>query len=251
MAAKDITGHVAVVTGGSNGIGAATVRDLAAAGAKVVICYNQGEERARKLLAELPGSGHRIQQLKVEDAASVRKLAADVGAAYGGKVNILVNSAGYTRPVPHANLEGLTDELYDAVLTANVRGPFSIVRAFAPLLKASGDAVIINVSSAAAFSGTGSSIAYSSSKAALDTMTISLARVLGPEVRAIAISPGAVNTDFVPGRTHAALEHFAAGTPLKRICEPEDVARAIMGAITHFTYTTGVRIAVDGGSHIH
>jgi 3-oxoacyl-[acyl-carrier protein] reductase len=160
---------------------------------------------------------------------------------------VLVNCAGFTRPVPHADLEALTDDLIDAVFQANVRGPFATIRAFAPLMKKSGDAVIVNISSFAAISGSGSSIAYGASKAALDTMSLSLARVLGPEIRVMTVSPAAVDTAFVPGRTTAMVEKVAASTPLKRVVQADEVAQAIMAAVTHLTSSTGWIIPVDGG----
>ena len=243
MSLKD---KVAVVTGGSSGIGAATVRMLAAEGASVVICYNKGEDRARALLAQLPKAEHRVQHLAVEDSSSVRRAADEIGKAYG-RADILVNSAGFTRPVPHAQLDALDDALLDAMLIANVRGPFSMIRALVPLLRVGGDSVIVNVSSISAFTGSGSNIGYCASKAALDTMTLSLARVLGPAIRVLCVSPAAVATDFVAGRDRPALEKIAQGTPLKRVVEPEDIARTIMACITHLKVSTGTKIIADAG----
>jgi 3-oxoacyl-[acyl-carrier protein] reductase len=245
----ELDGKVAVVTGGSNGIGAATVRMLAEEGATVVVGYNGGETRAQALIAELPGQGHRALHLKLEDAATLTAGAAEVREAYG-RCDILVNSAGFTRPVPHGNLEALDDALFDAVLISNVRGTFGAIRAFVPLLRQTGDAVIVNVSSVAAFTGAGSSIAYGAAKAAVDTMTMSLARVLGPEIRINCISPGAVPTGFVAGRDRAQVEKMAAAAPLQRVTEPEDVARSIMACVTHLPMTTGTKIIVDGGRHL-
>ncbi|MCO6416329.1 SDR family oxidoreductase [Siccirubricoccus sp. KC 17139] len=244
-----LTGKVAVITGGSNGIGAAAARRLAAAGAKVAVGYNQGVERARALAAELPGTGHLALRTPMEDSAALRAAAAEVQAKLG-RCDVLINSAAVTRPVPHADLEALDDELIDRVLVTNVRGPFATIRAFAPLLKASGDAVIVNISSLAALSGSGSSVIYGASKAALDTMGMSLARVLGPEIRVVSISPSMVATDFVPGRGREVVERQAAKTPLKTVTEADDVALAIMGAITHLRLTTGSIILVDGGNHL-
>lgn len=243
---KDLKGCVAVVVGGSSGIGAATVRMLAQAGASVAIGYNQGADRAAALRQSLPGEGHDTFAISIDDPASVRAAAKTVRAAHG-RVDVLVNSAGTTRPVPHADLEALDDDLLDRIMASNVQGPFATIRAFAPMLKASGDGVIVNISSISAFTGSGSNVGYCASKAALDTMTLSLARVLGPEIRVLCVSPGAVATDFVAGRDRTALEKIAAMTPLKRVVEPDDVARTVMACVTHLTATTGARIVCDGG----
>lgn len=243
---QDLTGKVAVVVGGSSGIGAATVRMLAQAGATVAIGYNSGAERAENLCGELPSGAHSTFAIAIDEPGSVRAAAEKVVSAHG-RVDVLVNSAGTTRPVPHENLDGLDDGLLDQIMASNVQGPFSAIRAFAPALKASGDGVIVNVSSISGFTGSGSNIGYCASKAALDTMTMSLARALGPEIRVLCVSPGAVATDFVAGRGRDALEKIAAGTPLKRVVEPEDVARTILACVTHLKVSTGVRIVCDGG----
>jgi 3-oxoacyl-[acyl-carrier protein] reductase len=246
---RSLEGRIAFVTGGSNGIGAATVRLLAEGGATVVIGYNRGADRAAALLAEIGGGGHATQQLTLEDSTSIAAAAKAIGDRFG-RLDILVNSAGYTRPVPHADLDALDDALFDTVLIANVRGPFATIRAMVPLLRASADAVIVNVSSLAAITGVGSSIAYGASKAALDTMSMSLARVLGPTIRVLCVSPGAVATDFVAGRDRAALEKMAQATPLKRVVEADDIALSILACVTHLRVATGTRIVVDGGRHL-
>ena len=244
-----LTGKVAVVTGGSSGIGAASVRLLAGAGARVVVGHNKGADRAAALIAELPGSGHQAMYLPLENSAQIRNVAAAVKEGFG-RTDILVNSAGFTRMVAHSDLEALDDDLIDAVLTANVRGPFATIRAFVPLLRATGDGVIVNISSGAAQSGTGSSIIYGASKAALNTMSMALARVLGPEIRVVVVAPGMVHTGFVPGRTEEMMAQAALATPLKRAIEAHDVALAVMASITHLRHTTGSIVPVDAGRHL-
>ena len=240
---------VAVVTGGSSGIGAETVKLLAKEGARVVITYHNGEDRAQQLRGSLPGTGHSIARLVLNDPASARALADKVKSEYG-RCDILVNSAGFTKPVAHNNLDALDETLFDEVLIGNVRGPYSVIRALVPLLKASGDGVVVSVSSVSAFTGSGSSIAYCAAKAALDTMTMSLARVFGPEIRFLCVSPASVATDFVPGRDRAALEKRAQAVPLKRVVEPQDVALAVMACITHMKTATGSRFVIDAGHHL-
>jgi len=244
-----LAGRVAVVSGGSSGVGAACARRLAEQGAMVAIGYHTGRDRAEALAAELPGGGHAPLFLPMTDSAAIRAAATEVEARFG-RLDVLVNSAGTTRAVPHADLDGLDDETFDRILVTNVRGPFATIRAFAPLLRRGGDAVVVNISSLAAVNGLGSSVAYCASKAALDTMAMSLARALGPEIRVLGISPAAVDTQFVPGRDRDAMLRQAAQTPLRVVCQPDDVALAVLAAVTHLRLSTGTTLLVDGGRHL-
>jgi 3-oxoacyl-[acyl-carrier protein] reductase len=249
LPSSPLAGRTAVILGGSGGIGAAAARLLAAAGARVAVVANRDADKAAKIVATLPGSGHQAYAAAVEDSAALTRLAEAVEAGMGG-VHILVNSAGMTRPVAHANLEALTDELFDQVMTVNCRGAFSAVRAFAPALKRSGDGLVVNISSIAATTAIGSSIAYCAAKAGTDVMGAALARALAPEIRVLTVSPGAVDTDFVPGRDSSWNEKTAATTPLKRLASPEDVAQAVLACATTLVFSTGSVIQVDGGRHL-
>lgn len=249
MAQPVLEGKVALVTGGSSGIGAATVRWLARAGATVCIAYHQGADRAEALRASLPGSGHFIGRLALDAPDSIAALVASIERA-AEKLDVLVNSAGFTQPIPHRDLDRLDEALFDRILISNARGPYSVIRHCMPLLKRSGDAVVVNVSSISAFTGSGSNIAYCAAKAALDTMTMSFARAFGPEVRFLCVSPAQVATDFVSGRDRPTLEQAAQATPLKRVTEPEDVAETIGACIVHLRAATGTRIVIDAGRHL-
>jgi len=241
-----LSGQVAVVTGGSSGIGAACAKLLAGEGASVVVGYYRGEERAQALLRELPGRGHLAVCIPLESEASHAALPRQLKETVGG-VDILVNSAGYTQRIPHADVDALSPAMFNAILAANAGGPYAITRALLPLLQASGRGLVVNVSSISAITGLGSNIAYCAAKAALDTMTLSLARAFGPSVRFVCVSPAAVDTGFVAGRSRSELEKKAAQTPLGRIVTAEDVALAVVGCATHLKTATGTRIIVDGG----
>ncbi len=241
-----LAGKVAVVIGGSGGIGAAAAMALASEGARLVVTWRSDRAAADAVVAALPGSGHVASPATVEDSVSLVALAAEVHERFG-RCDILVNSAGYTRPIPIADLDALTDDFIDDMFKVNWRGQFAAIRAFAPLLKTSGDGLIVNVSSIAGLNGVGSNLAYAAIKSGIDTMTKSLARALSPEIRVMSVSPGVVATDFVPGRDAAALEKIAPTIPLKRVATAQDVARAIAACATHLTYSTGSIVIVDGG----
>ncbi len=245
---RSLQGKVALVVGGAGAIGAATSRMLAQAGATTVVTHMTTErdtQAAAALLAEL-GDRHGSYPANVADTSTLLALREHIEARYG-RLDILVNAAGFTKPVPHADLDALSDELIDQMFAVNWRGQFAAIRTFAPLLKASGDGLVVSISSIAAFTGVGSSIAYCAAKAGIDVMTKALARVLAPEVRVLAVSPGVVDTGFVPGRGADFNDKVSNSTPLKRIGEAEDIAAAITACATMLGYSTGHTIQVDGG----
>ncbi|HSI56115.1 MAG TPA: SDR family oxidoreductase [Ideonella sp.] len=250
FAATDrLDGKVAVIAGGTGAIGHATALRLAARGARCVLLHNGDAAAAEAKLRELPGDGHGQVAASITDSASLRAAAEQVRAQYG-RCDILVNSAGYTKPVPAADLEGLTDQLIDDLLRVNFRGVFATIRAFAPLLKESGDGLVVSLSSIAAFTGVGSNLAYVAAKAGLDVVGEALARVLAPQVRVLSVSPGVVESGFVPGRGADFNSKTAATTPLGRIGLPDDIAAAVEACATTLRFATGTRIVVDGGRHL-
>lgn len=249
MSSQPLAGKVAVICGGSGGIGAASARLLAEAGATIVVGYHSNVAKAEAVVAGLPGTGHLALAAPMTDSSALARLAAEVGQRFS-RADILVNSAGMTRPVPHKDLDALDDALIDEVFEVNWRGPFAAVRAFRALLAARGDGLVVNVSSIAATTGVGSSIAYCSAKAGLDIMSVALARALAPQIRVLVVSPGVVDTEFVAGRTAEQNAKIAAGTPLERVASTDEVARAVLACATHLTFSTGSIIQVDGGRHL-
>ena len=243
---QSLLDKVAVVTGGSSGIGAACVRRLARQGARVVIGYNGGRERAEALRSELDGDGHLVAHIPLEDCAAHSRLAQELSTRFD-VVDVLVNSAGRTQRIGHADLENMDAQLYGDILMANAAGTFSVTRALLPLLRKSNDGVVVNVSSVSAMTGSGSNIAYCAAKAAVDTTMRSLARVFGPNVRFLSVAPASVDTDFVAGRSRDEIERKAAATPLGRVVTPNDVADAVLACISHLKTATGTRIVIDGG----
>lgn len=241
-----LDGRIALIAGGLGAIGKAAGTRLAALGARVILLHRKGSEEANAFLQTLPGDGHGEVQADITDSAALAQAAQDVQSRFGA-LHILVNTAGFTKPVPAADLAGLTDELIDEIFKANWRGVFATIRAFHPLLKASGDGLIVNVSSISGFTGVGSNLAYVASKAGIDILGKSLARALAPEVRVLTVSPGVVESTFVPGRGADFNARTAATTPLKRVGQPDDVAAAIQACATTLRFSTGQVVVVDGG----
>jgi 3-oxoacyl-[acyl-carrier protein] reductase len=241
---------VAIVTGASSGIGAATAKVLSRRGWRVGINYSRSSANAAKVAAECE-EAFAIQG-DVSRDADCRKVAAEVLARWG-RIDALVNNAGMTKQVKHADLDGLSAADFGDIFGLNVVGPFQMVRACAQALKQSQGA-IVNVSSVAALKGTGSSVAYAASKSALNTMTASLARALAPEVRVNAVCPGYVRTPWQEAQGKEIADErerrFAAAAPLGRAVQPEDVADAILWLIEGARCTTGETILVDAGINL-
>jgi NAD(P)-dependent dehydrogenase (short-subunit alcohol dehydrogenase family) len=245
----DLNNRVAVIIGGTGAVGFATAKRLAKLGATCVLIGRNAIEKGAAQVEQLQGGNHFCLNASVVDSASLEDAAKEVKARLG-HCDILVNTAGFTKPVPAANLDALTDDLIDDILKTNFRGVFASIRAFQSLLKASGDGLIVNVSSIAGFTGVGSNLAYVAAKASLDIVSESLAKVLAPEIRVLCVSPGVVDSAFVPGRGDDFNDKTAASTPLKRIGAPDDVASAIEACATRLRFSTGTRIVVDGGRHL-
>lgn len=241
-----MAGKVAIVTGGGGGIGSAICRRLAQAGARVVLTYRKSEEKTKAVAAKLAGHGHMVVHAPVEDKSALKRLADLVDEQYG-TVDLLVNNAGVTRPVAHDDLDALDDDLIDEIFRVNWRGAFASIRALKSLLASGTGGVVVNISSIAGITGTGSNVAYCASKAAMNSMTISLGRALAPEIRVVSVSPGWVLGEYAKKIDATYLQEQIDKTPLGRLATPEDVAQAVLAAASVLTYTTASIIPVDGG----
>ncbi|MFT5195623.1 MAG: 3-oxoacyl-[acyl-carrier protein] reductase [Cellvibrionaceae bacterium] len=237
---------IALVTGGGGGIGSAICQKLASAGYRVIVNYRSNLEKAQATLDSLAGEGHLLYQATITESGELAKMAAAVAEKYG-KLDLLVNNAGITTPVPHDDMDGLSDEWIDRIFQTNVRGSFACVRAFKSLLEAGENSCIINISSIAGRTGVGSNVAYCASKAAIDSMTRSLARALAPQIRVMSVAPGWVWGEYASRFPQDYIDEQISKTPLKRIAQPEDVAEAVLVTADNLLFATGSIIEVDGG----
>ena len=242
----ELQDQVVLITGGAGGLGRAMCHKFATEGARLVIGYRTSADAAKALVDELPGSGHTAKEAPVEDSARLIALAAEIKAEYS-RLDILINTAGITRFVAHDDLDGLDDDLIDDIFRTNWRGAFACARACRPLLDVGSGGLIINISSIAGATAMGSNIAYCASKAAMNSMTMALARALAPTIRVVALSPGLAETDFVTGLDQAWWDEQSRRTPLQRLASPGDVADAALAIATSLKFSNGCIIPVDGG----
>ena len=245
--------RVCTVTGSSSGIGAATVLRFAREGWNVAINFSRDPAPAERVAAECRACGADVlvRQADVSDDTACRAFAAAIEERWG-RCDVLVNNAGTTKFVDLKNLDGLQADDFQRIFGVNVVAPFQMARAFAPLMRRHPGAGIVNVSSVASMLGRGSSIAYAASKGALNTLTVSLARALGPEIRVNAVAPGMVDSSWLraglgEARFAAQRDAYAAQATLADVVVPEDVADAIFWLGAAARRTSGEVVMVDGG----
>jgi len=250
----ELSGRVALVTGGAGGIGGAVVRALANAGVSgVAINYRQSAKAAQELAADIERAGVKAIAIPA-DVQSDEQVRAMIGKLQDnfGRLDIVINNAGVTHWVKLADLEGLTDAIWDEILDVNVKGAFRCARAAQKLLEAN-QGMIVNVSSISGVlaPSTMSSLAYGTAKAALIYMTRGLAVAMAPKVRVNCVAPAFTDTPWMSQHFGAdyqqVISKASVGYPLQRIATPEDIAAAILGLITGGDFVTGHTLIVDGG----
>jgi NAD(P)-dependent dehydrogenase (short-subunit alcohol dehydrogenase family) len=258
--AKD--GLCAIVTGSASGLGAATAEILARGGARLVINYASSQKEAEATAENCRKAGAAevvVAQGDVSRDEDCKKIVA--AAAHWGRLDLLVNNAGTTKHVAHGNLDGLSAEDFQRLFGVNTIGPFQMVRAARSLLEAGANAsgrpsAVVNVSSIAGISGTGSSIAYAASKGALNTMTLSLARALAPLIRVNTVCPGYIDTPwFTKGRgadgAKQVRDSVVAKVPLKVASSADDIAQLVCFLASNASSNmTGEVVRMDAGLHL-
>lgn len=245
-----LQGKVALVTGGGTGMGRAMALLFGREGAAVTVNYSKSREQGEDVARRMVAGGSKAVALRgdVSHDADARALVAETVRQFG-RLDILVNNAGWSRRVPHVDLEALTDEVWDRTLNINFRGAFYCARAAIPAMRQHGGGAIINITSVAGFTGMGSSIAYCASKAAMTSLTKSLARAFAPDIRVNAIAPGFVSTGFVDWPKEVE-ERQQKTTPLKRLTTVDEVAAIALFLAADATALTGHTIFADGGMTI-
>lgn len=254
---KDLNNRVAIITGSSSGVGAATARLLATEGCNVVINYNSnsaGAEAVAQQCSELGVESLVVGGNVAEDSSCLALAAAAMDK--WGRIDVLVNNAGTTKFVDHSDLGGLDAEDFQRIYGVNVIGSYQMIRAVSKQMQAQEEGgAVVNVASTAAITGIGSSVAYAASKGAMVTMTLSLARALGPKLRINAVCPGFIEGDWLrEGFGDKKYEELMAfhreNSPLGVTATPETVADAILHFISGPQVVTGETLIVDGGRHL-
>ena len=247
---------VAIVTGAATGLGAATAEILSQAGANVLINHMPGQETIAQSVAKKCASNgfcYAADITQDDECKSMVKAAVD----QWGRVDLLINNAGINKPVDHDDLDGLSAQEFLNIYNVNVVGAYQMIRAVAPTMKAQKNGVVVNVSSGSGEYGNGSSVAYSASKGAMNTLTKSLGRALAPAIRVNAVCPGMVITPLwdklqqTEEQRAAWLKAVIADIPLQTEPTSEIIARSILYLASDLSaHLTGQLITVDGGSSL-
>ena len=238
---------VAIITGGSRGIGFATADKFLAEGAAVILTAStlaNAQRAAEKLREKHPGAQVSGISPNLADLESVQQAFQEVAQEFG-RVDILVNNAGISESTPFSQY---SQALFDKVMDLNVKGVFHAAHAAAQIMEKQGGGVILNTSSMVSIYGQPSGVAYPTSKFAVNGLTVSLARELGPKgIRVNAVAPGIIETDMMKSVPKEVIEPLIAQIPLRRLGQPEDIANAFAFlASEEASYITGVVLQVDG-----
>jgi len=248
----ELSGKAAIVTGAGTGVGRATALALAAAGCSVAVNYSRSKDAAEAVAAEATRHGVTAIAVRADVANDddCRRLVQTSVDAFGG-LDVLVNNAGTTSFIPHHDLDAVTAETWHTIMGVNLIGPFQMARAAKDALKGGSGGQIVNVSSVAGVYGTGSSIPYCASKAGLNNLTVTLARVMGPEVQVNTVCPGFIDGSWLQdgfGDSFEAIKQSVVDRSLLHaVCTPDDVKDAIFGFLLGSRLTTGEIVVVDGG----
>ena len=236
--------RVALVTGSSSGIGAQVARRLAGEGYRVVVNSVKSVDAGEALVAELGADRAHYVQADVAETEEAQRLVREAVGRFG-RLDVLVNNAGTTVRIPHADLDTATPDVFRRLFDVNVVGAWQTTVAAVPHLRETGAGCVVNVASLAGVRPTGSSIPYAVSKAALNHLTVLLANTLGPQIRVNAVAPGLIDTPWTADwdDLHAGV---AAMAPLQRSGQPDDVAEVVMSFLRS-AYVTGQVWVVDGG----
>jgi NAD(P)-dependent dehydrogenase (short-subunit alcohol dehydrogenase family) len=255
---RDFENKIVLVTGASTGLGAAIAVGAATRGAKAVIvnyAQNQAEAEATAEAVRAAGAEAVLAQGDVSDDGACKSIAAK--AQPYGRIDALANNAGVTKFAPaHGDLDALSRDDFERIFAVNVIGPFQMLRAARPLLEAAERASVLMVSSIAGVTGIGSSAAYAASKGALNTMTLSLARVLGPKIRVNALCPGFIDTPWheklMPAEIAERMRDATRrNTPLQAASSAEDIAEPGLFFLSDASrHVTGETLLVDAGLHL-
>ncbi|MCW2809091.1 MAG: 3-oxoacyl-[acyl-carrier-protein] reductase [Marmoricola sp.] len=248
---------VVLVTGSATGIGAECAYGAAERGARVVVNYSRSADAAMETAERIGALGGdvRVEQCDVADEASVKQMVENIESSWGA-VDVLVNNAGYTSFVDFADLDGMTDEIWKRTMDVNLMGTWHCSKAVAPGMRRAGGA-IVNISSVGGIRADGSSIAYVVSKAAINTLTVALARALAPNIRVNAVAAGFVQTRWwekggstSTDEVDALAAQMAATMPLQTVGQPEDIADAVLWFAEHARTVTAQTLIVDSGLHL-